>query len=350
MSFISTPITELFGIKHPILLAGMNVAAGPELAAAVTNAGGLGVIGGVGYTPKVLRQQIKALKKDLKDPNAPFGIDLLLPQIGGSARKTNLDYTRGQLPELIDVIIEEKTRLFVSAVGVPQPEVVDKLHKAGILVMNMIGHPKHVKKALDVGVDIICAQAGEGGGHTGEISASILIPAVADAVKGHTSPLTGQPIWVVGAGAVYDGRGLAANLVYGAQAVWVGTRFVASEEAGAPRAHKAAILSADLGDMVRTVIYTGRPVRVRRTPYVDDWERNRQAEIKELTAKGIVPNQHELEKHPEKSVEAVTFMMGNVAALVRDVLPAQTIVDNMVNEAAKILLERSKAVSVRTKL
>jgi len=254
------------------------------------------------------------------------------------------------LPELIDVIIEEKTRLFVSAVGVPQPEVVDKLHKAGILVMNMIGHPKHVKKALDVGVDIICAQAGEGGGHTGEISASILIPAVADAVKGHTSPLTGQPIWVVGAGAVYDGRGLAANLVYGAQAVWVGTRFVASEEAGAPRAHKAAILSADLGDMVRTVIYTGRPVRVRRTPYVDDWERNRQAEIKELTAKGIVPNQHELEKHPEKSVEAVTFMMGNVAALVRDVLPAQTIVDNMVNEAAKILLERSKAVSVRTKL
>jgi len=288
-----------------------------------------------------------------------------------------LDYTRGQLPDLIDVIIEEKTRLFVSAVGVPQREVVDKLHKAGILVMNvsifslppptswvprqqpslllllspqMIGHPKHVKKALEVGVDIICAQAGEGGGHTGEISASILIPAVADAVKGHTSPLTGQPIWVVGAGAVYDGRGLAANLIYGAQAVWVGTRFVASEEAGAPRAHKAAIVSADLGDMVRTVIYTGRPVRVRRTPYIDDWEHNRQAEIKELTARGIIPNQHELEKHPEKSVEAVTFMMGNVAALVRDVLPAQMIVDNMVNEAAKILQERSKAVSVRAKL
>ena len=214
----------------------------------------------------------------------------------------------------------------------------------------MIGHPKHVKKALDVGVDIICAQAGEGGGHTGEISASILLPAVVDAVKGYTSPLTGQPIWVVGAGAVYDGRGLAANLVYGAQAVWVGTRFIASEEAGAPRAHKAAIVSADHGDMVRTTIYTGRPIRVRRTPYVDDWERNRQTEIKELTAKGIIPNHHELEKHPEKSVQAVTFMMGNVAALVREILPAQRIVDDMVNEAAKILQDRSKAVSVRTKL
>ncbi|KAI9458181.1 2-nitropropane dioxygenase [Lactarius psammicola] len=350
MSVISTPITDLFGIKHPILLAGMNVAAGPELAAAVTNAGGLGVIGGVGYTPRILRQQIKALKKDLKDPNAPFGVDLLLPQVGGSARKTNHDYTHGQLPELIDVIIEEKTRLFVSAVGVPPREVVDKLHKAGILIMNMIGHPKHVSKALDAGVDIICAQAGEGGGHTGDISASILIPSVVDAVKGRTSPLTGQPIWVIGAGAVYDGRGLAANLVYGAQAVWVGTRFVASEEAGASKAHKQALLSAGHADIARTLIYTGRPLRVRRTPYVDDWERNRQAEIKELTSKGIIPNQHELEKHPEKSVQAVTFLMGNVAAVINDILPAQTIVDNMVNEAAKVLQDRSKLVSVKARL
>jgi NAD(P)H-dependent flavin oxidoreductase YrpB (nitropropane dioxygenase family) len=328
----------------------MNVAAGPELAAAVTNAGGLGVIGGVGYTPNVLRQQIKALKKDLKDPNAPFGVDLLLPQVGGSARKTNVDYTRGQLPELINVIIEEKTRLFVSAVGVPPREVVDRLHAAGIMIMNMIGHPKHAKKALDAGVDLICAQAGEGGGHTGDISASILIPAVVDAVKGRTSPLTGQPIWVIGAGAVYDGRGLAANLVYGAQAVWVGTRFVASEEAGATRAHKAALLSAEHGDVARTLIYTGRPLRVRRTPYVDDWERNRQAEIKELTAKGIIPNEHEVNKHPEKSIQAVTFLMGDVAALIKDVLPARTIVDNMVNDAAKVLQDRSKLVSVKTKL
>ncbi|KAH9074713.1 2-nitropropane dioxygenase [Lactarius deliciosus] len=350
MTVISTPITELFGIKHPILLAGMNVAAGPELAAAVTNAGGLGVIGGVGYTPKIMRQQIIALKKDLKDPNAPFGVDLLLPQVGGNARKTNHDYTHGQLPELIDVIIEEKARLFVSAVGVPPREVVDKLHKAGILIMNMVGHPKHVNKALDAGVDIICAQAGEGGGHTGDISASILIPSVVDAVKGRTSPLTGQPIWVIGAGAVYDGRGLAANLVYGAQAVWVGTRFVASEEAGASKAHKQALLSAGHSDVVRTLIYTGRPLRVRRTPYVDDWEKNRQAEIKELTSKGIIPNQHELEKHPEKSIQAVSFLLGNVAAVIDDILPAQTIVDNIVNEAAKILQDRSKLVSVKARL
>ena len=128
-----TPITELFGIKHPILLAGMNVAAGPALAAAVTNAGGLGVIGGLGYTPKFLKEVIQELKDDLVDKNAPFGVDLLLPQVGGSARKTNKDYTGGQLPELIDVIIESGAKLFVSAVGVPPRWAVEKLHAAGIL-------------------------------------------------------------------------------------------------------------------------------------------------------------------------------------------------------------------------
>jgi len=264
---LSTSVTELFGIKHPILLAGMNVAAGPELAAAVTNHGGLGVIGGVGYTPKVLRSQIQEIKKNLTDKNAPFGVDLLIPQVGGSARKTNYDYTGGKLNELIDVIIEEKASLFVCAIGVPPKPVVEKLHKAGIPVMNMVGHPKHVKKALEQGVDIICAQAGEGGGHTGDTPASILIPACVDAVKGHKSPLTGKDVFVVGAGAVYNGRSLAANLMWGAEGVWVGTRFVASEEAGAPKAHKDAVLKATLEGVTRTVIYTGRPLSVGRTPY-----------------------------------------------------------------------------------
>ncbi|KAJ8462064.1 hypothetical protein ONZ45_g18068 [Pleurotus djamor] len=310
MASITTPVTELFGIKHPILLAGMNVAAGPELAAAVTNAGGMGVIGGVGYTPKILRQQIQLIKKDLKDPNAPFGVDLLLPQVGGSARKTNYDYTKGQLGELIDVIIEEKAKLFVCAIGVPPKAAVDKLHAHGIPVMNMVGHPKHVAKALAQGVDLICAQAGEGGGHTGDIPASILIPACVDAVKGHKSPLTGKPVYVIGAGAVYDGRGLAANLSWGAEAVWVGTRFVASEEAGAPKKHKDLVLSAGFEDAVTTLIFTGRPLRVRRTPYVDDWNTNRQQEIKELTSKGVIPHEQELQKHPEKSIEGRPWLMG----------------------------------------
>ena len=132
------------------------------MAATVTNCGGMGVIGGVNYTPKMLRIMIKDLKEALVDKNAPFGVDLLLPKVGEGARSTNYDYTGGKLNELIDIIIEEKAKLFVCAIGVPPKEVVDRLHQNGILVMNMIGSPKHVEKALAVGVDIICAQGGEG--------------------------------------------------------------------------------------------------------------------------------------------------------------------------------------------
>ena len=135
----------------------------------------------------------------------------------------------------------------------------------------MVGHPKHVKKALGTGADLICAQAGEGGGHTGDIPATLLIPQCADAVKGYKSPLTGKQVCLIGAGAIFDGRGLAANIAWGAQAVWVGTRFLASVEAGVPQIHKDLVVKAGYNDMVRTLIFTGRPARVFKTPYVRDW-------------------------------------------------------------------------------
>merc|ERR1712164_20195 len=116
--------------------------------------------------------------------------------------------------------------------------------------MNMVGSPKHVPKALDVGVDIICAQGGEGGGHTGEVGTSILIPACVDACKGKISPLFKTPVYVVAAGGIYDGRGLAMALSLGAQSVWVGTRFVASEEGGANKSHKAAVVKAGHHDTI----------------------------------------------------------------------------------------------------
>ncbi|KAJ1036693.1 hypothetical protein NDA10_000430 [Ustilago hordei] len=197
---IKTPLTEQFGIKHPIMLAGMNVAAGPELVAAVTNAGGIGVI------------------------------------VGGGARKTNTDYTNGQLPELID-IIESGAKLFVSAVGVPPAQVVSKLHAAKIIVAGIIGHPKHAPKVLEAGVDMVIFQGGEGGGHTG---------------------------------GIFNGRGLAASICYGADGIWVGTRFVASKESGAPKAHKEAVLKSTHETDIRTIIFTGRPLRLYKTKYIDD--------------------------------------------------------------------------------
>lgn len=354
---LATPLTKLFGIKHPVLLAGMAGAAGPELAAAVTNAGGLGNIGGVGFTPDTLRKTIKMLKDDLKDKNAPFGVDLLLPQVGGSARKTNKDYTGGALGELVDIIIEEKAALFICAVGVPPKWAVDKFHGAGIPVMNMIGAVKHVSKALDVGVDIICAQGGEGGGHTGDIPTSILLPKVVDAVRGRTSPLTGEPVLVVGAGGIFDGRGLAAALAMGCSGVWVGTRFIASEEAGAGPHHKRSVVDADYTDTIRTTIFTGRPMRIFKTPYVMDWQENRAKEMVDLQNQGVLAYSADLQEDiepgfgnvefrtQEEKKTGVTFskkvelersirLTGQAAGAINDIKPAKDIVEEMVEQAA----------------
>lgn len=144
------------------------------------------------------------------------------------------------------------------AIGVPPKHVVERLHKAGVLYMNMIGHPKHVQKCLDVGADMICAQGGEGGGHTGDIPTTILIPTVAEMVKGRKSPMTGDQVQVVAAGGLFNGQSLAAALMLGAGAVWIGTRFVLCDEAGAPEAHQEAVRTSGFDDNVRTIIFTVR--------------------------------------------------------------------------------------------
>jgi len=340
MQSIKTPITEMFGLTNPIILAGMNKAAGPKLAAAVSNNGGLGVIGGVNYTPKMLERTIKHLKKNLDHPDLPFGVDLLLPKVGEGARKTNYDYTKGKLDKLIDVVIDSGAKLFVCAVGVPPKRIVDKLHDNNILVMNMVGHPKHVPKALAVGVDLICAQGGEGGGHTGHVPTSLLIPACVDACRGKVSPLTGKPVYVVAAGGISDGRGLAMSLCFGAQAVWVGTRFVASVEAGASNEHKKAVVKATFDDTQRTLIYTGRPMRIIKNEYSSDWENNRRDEMLRNLDSGVVPVEADVKarKIGFKDREAVTpHLCGQVCGAIQDVLPAKVIMERMMSEAVQIL-------------
>jgi len=373
---LQTPITKLFNIKHPVLLAGMAGAAGPELAAAVTNAGGLGSIGGVGFTPSALISTIKILKGDLVDKNAPFGVDLLLPQVGGSARKVNKDYTGGELPQLIDIIIAEKAALFICAVGVPPKWAVDKLHEAKIPVMNMIGAVKHVDKALAVGVDIICAQGGEGGGHTGDTPTSILLPMVVEAVSGKKSPLTGEPILVVGAGGIYDGRGLASALSVGCSGVWVAARFIACDEAGAGPLHQKRVVEASMDDTMRTILYTGRPCRVLKTPYALDFEENRQDEIKQAgiigmpawifdadaekmeganpASVGTLQLSEKLTLEEKKNGVVLTkheehmrgvFLSGQCAGAIKDIKPAKDIIEDMVTMAADQLRTASSFIS-----
>ncbi|PKY02106.1 oxidoreductase [Aspergillus campestris IBT 28561] len=326
---LTTPLCKLLQIQHPILLAGMARASSAPLAAAVSNAGGLGTIGGLGYTPEQLSEMLTELKASLRDPSLPFGVDLALPQVGGSARATNHDYTHGQLDELIDVVIAHGARLFVSAVGVPPERVIKRLHDANILVMNMVGAPKHAEKAFKLGVDIVCAQGGEGGGHTGDIPFSVLVPAIVDVARKYKSPLTGQPALVVAAGGVNDGRSLAASLVLGAAGVWVGTRFVASKESGASQMHKEAVVGAQLGETTRTLVVSGRPLRMLPNDYIKEWHKRPQ-EIAELTAKGIVPIEHDFKNDVDIDIP---FLMGDVSGIIKEIKPAGDIVREMVQEA-----------------
>lgn len=277
------------------------------------------------------------------------------------------DYTKGKLNELVDIIIESGTKLFVSAVGVPPKAVVDKLHKHGIVYMNMVGHPKHVQKCIDVGCDIICAQGGEGGGHTGDVPTTVLIPACVQICKGKKSPLTGKQMPVIAAGGIHNGNMLAASLMMGADAVWVGTRFILVEEAGAPKAHKDSVQTASFDDTIRTLIFTGRPLRVRKNPYIENWETERQAEIRELTAKGILPYEADLEKAMDKTTGSDSsgsgeaenseediddmmdqfrpYLMGKCAALVNEQKTAKEVVDEFVVDAAEALQKGTKMAS-----
>lgn len=200
--------------------------------------------------------------------------------------------------------------------------------------MNMVGHPRHAEKALAAGVDLVCAQGGEGGGHTGDIGANLLVPACVDVARRYRPPmLGGRGAMVVAAGGVHDGRGLAAALMMGAVGVWVGTRFVASEEAGCSRAHKEAVVGAGWGDTVRTLVVSGRPLRVRRNEYIAEWEGKGEV-IKGLVERGVVPMEHDMDE--DRDVD-LPYLMGVVAASVNDIKPAKDIIDGMVAEAVECL-------------
>ncbi len=244
---IRTPLCDLLGIEVPIMLAGMGGVSYAEMAAAVSNAGGFGCLGMASAGPEDIRDQIRQVKS-LTDK--PFGVDLLTP-----------------VPDLLhaacDVMVEEGIACFVAGLGVPTP-IMGRLKEAGIKVMTVCGTVRHAVKAAEAGCDAVIAQGTEAGGHTGKIAGMALIPQVVDAVD----------IPVVGAGSIVDGRGLAACLAFGAQGVWMGTRFIASVEAHAGPVYKQSIVGAGIDDTIVTRCYSGKTMRVLNNDYVRDQEAN----------------------------------------------------------------------------
>ncbi len=316
---LRTPLCDLLDIKHPVMLAGMGGVSYAPLAAAVSNAGGYGVLGMAGTTPDFIRQQMREVRA-LTD--MPFGVDLLAA-------------TPEALTASVEVIIEEGASSFIAGLGVPLP-IIERLKAAGLKVMVVCGAVKHAVKAEQAGCDAVICQGGEGGGHTGLVGTLPLVAQAVEAVK----------IPVVAAGGLYDGRGLAASLALGAQGVWMGTRFIASQEAHAGEPYRQAVIEATDEDTIRTRCYSGKPMRVRKNGYVDDWEA-RPADIQPFPQQAMTSIRNQAMGGIGGQIEGLDpdkscFAMGQSAGGVYDAPPAGEIVARLVVEAEDAL-ERAAA-------
>jgi NAD(P)H-dependent flavin oxidoreductase YrpB (nitropropane dioxygenase family) len=242
---LHTRFCDLVGVRYPIVQTGMGWVAGPRLVSATANAGGLGILAGATMTSD---QFVAAIREVKERTGNPFGVNL-----------------RGDQPDAFDradVMIAEGVRV-ASFAQAPSAPLIQKLRDAGLVVMPTIGAPRHAEKVAEIGVDAMIAQGGEGGGHTGIVPTSLLLPQVTETVD----------IPVIGAGGFFDGRGLVAALAYGAAGIAMGTRFLLTQESRVPDGVKAEYLETTVTGTVVTTAIDGYPQRVIRTDFVDHLER-----------------------------------------------------------------------------
>lgn len=241
---LKTPLTELVGVKHPVVQTGMGWVSGPRLVSATANAGGLGILASATMTLAELESAIVEVKSRTTNP---FGV--------------NLRADAGDAPDRCQLLIDHGVKVASFALA-PKPELIAKLKEHDIVVMPSIGAAKHAQKVAAWGADAVMVQGGEGGGHTGPVPTTLLLPSVLDAVD----------IPVVAAGGFFDGRGLAAALAYGAAGVGMGTRFLLTSDSAVPDSVKQRYLAAGLTDTVVTAKVDGMPHRMLRTDLVDSVE------------------------------------------------------------------------------
>lgn len=261
--FADNPLCRLLGIRYPICQAGMYQVAYGRLAAAVSNAGGLGVIGSAYMAPERLRQEIRIAKAKT---DRPFGVDILFAKVAGGG--ATIDAYEREVRGHIDVTFEEGVPVLVSGLGDPGA-IVPQAHDAGMKVMALVGTAKQAQAVERSGVDAVIASGHEGGGHVGRIGTIVLVPRVVDTVR----------VPVVAAGGLVDGRGLVAALALGAAGVWMGTRFIATVEARGHDNYKRRITEIDEDGTIVTRAHSGKPNRMIRNDFTRAWE-GREAEIK----------------------------------------------------------------------
>jgi NAD(P)H-dependent flavin oxidoreductase YrpB (nitropropane dioxygenase family) len=243
---LHTPLCELVGVRYPIVQTGMGWVAGARLVAATANAGGLGILASATMDMAQLRTAITEVTSRTSEP---FGV--------------NLRADAADVDQRISLMIDEGVRV-ASFAQAPKEALIARLHDAGLLVIPSIGAKRHAEKVLEWGVDAVLVQGGEGGGHTGSVPTTILLPQVVDAVQGRVP--------VIAAGGFFDGRGLVAALAYGAAGVAMGTRFLLTSDSAVPDEVKRFYLSKGVNDTIVTKQVDGVPHRVLDTDLIDSLE------------------------------------------------------------------------------
>ena len=368
---LRTKLCDMLGIEYPILSAGMgptligeSTGATVDLVVAVSEAGGLGVLGGAGFTVDELQKAIREIKART---DKPYGVDLLLPKhldLGTRAGMEGIDEmplskvlerlpqkyldwlnqikSEMQLPDVditvrmntttmrpqesIQVCIEEKVPLFCAGLGNPG-FMVEEAHAVGMKVLGITGNQKNAKRMAESGIDLLVAQGHEGGGHTGRIGTMVLVPAAIDAA---------YPVPVLAAGGIGDGRGVAAALAMGCVGVWIGTRFLSTKEGGAMDINKQKIVdSNDEGTRVSRA-YTGKTLRASYNRFHDLWDASKLKPLpfptQVLLSSALLASFIEADKQ-----NYVGGLAGQVSVLIDEIKPAAQVLEEMVAEAVDIL-------------
>jgi len=319
---VRTRVTDLLGIRHPVLLAPMGGGTDARLVAAVSHAGGLGMLAASLLSPEAIEAEV-AMIRELTP--MPFGVNLLL---WSQAAK-------------VEVVLEQQPTVLSTAFGDPAP-YVDLAHEAGALHVHMVSTVPEAVAAARAGVDVLIAQGQEAGGHIGLQSTFTLVPQVADAVD----------VPVVAAGGIGDGRGLAAALALGAEGVLMGTRFLATKEAPIPDGWKRAILDAAGHDTVRTSIpdYANEsawppPIAVRaiRNAFLDRWL-GREDEVRRL---GLELGEKLRDARRRDDPAEMNLMAGEVVGLIHDLPTARALLERVVKEAEGLLPQLAAKASGR---
>jgi NAD(P)H-dependent flavin oxidoreductase YrpB (nitropropane dioxygenase family) len=370
---MDTTVTKMLGIDFPILA----FTHCRDVAAAVTNAGGLGVLGAVAHTPEQLDVDLKWIKEQTK--GKPFGVDLLIPRkyVGAEAGGMDLDSLKSMVPDphrewidelltrygvpelpppsdsereqrgmaglrvdpksmgpLIDVSFSHRVALMASALGTPPQWLVDKAHANGIPVAALAGRIDHALAHKEGGVDLVIAQGTEGGGHTGEIATMVLVPQVVDAIA---------PIPVLAAGGIASGRQMAAALALGAEGVWCGSVWLTTHEAETTPAIKEKFLAASSADTRRSRSLTGKPARMLRSAWTDAWDAPDAPEPLPMPLQSILVADaqrriHRVAHKADSSARPlVTYFVGQVVGQMNVAMSTRDVVREMVEQCLDAL-------------